>query len=74
MKEAGIFTTCVNHSTLDECPFAYKGMDDIVENISPTAEIVNVIRPIYNFKANSTTIKTREKTEKAPVPLLYTCH
>ena len=64
MKDAGIFTTCVNHSTLDECPFAYKGMEDIVENISPTAEIVNVIRPIYNFKANSTTIKTKEKSEK----------
>ncbi len=61
MKEAGIFTTCVNHSTLDECPFAYKGMDDIVSNIGPTAEIVNVIRPVYNFKANSTTIKKTEK-------------
>ncbi len=61
MKDAGIFTTCVNHSTLDESPFAYKGMDDIVSNIEPTAEIVKVIRPVYNFKANSTTIKKTEK-------------
>ncbi len=61
MKDAGIFTTCVNHSTLDESPFAYKGMDDIVSNIEPTADIVKVIKPVYNFKANSTTIKKTEK-------------
>ncbi len=61
MKNAGIFTTCVNHSTLDESPFAYKGMADIVDNIEPTADIVKVIRPVYNFKANSTTVKKTEK-------------
>lgn len=48
---SGIFTTSVGRSTLDECPMAYKGMDDIVDNISPTADIVSVIKPIYNFKA-----------------------
>ncbi len=48
---AGIFTTSVNAQTLDECPMAYKGMEDIVENIGDTAEIVKVIRPVYNFKA-----------------------
>lgn len=47
----GIYTTSVNRDTLDECPMAYKDMTDIVENIGPTAEIVKVIRPIYNFKA-----------------------
>lgn len=47
----GIFTTSVGHSTLDECPMAYKSMKDIVDNIGPTAEIVNIIKPIYNFKA-----------------------
>ena len=64
MKEAGIYTTCVNRSTLDESPFAYKGMEDIVENISPTADIVSIVRPVYNFKANSTTIKEKNKAEK----------
>ena len=48
----GIYTTSVNKDTLDECPMAYKDMTDIVENIGPTAEIVNVIRPVYNFKAS----------------------
>ena len=48
---AGIYTTCVNTSTLDESPMAYKNMDEIIENIEPTAEIVAHIKPIYNFKA-----------------------
>ncbi len=47
----GIYTTCVCGNTLDESPMAYKTMDDIVSNISPTAEIVKIIKPLYNFKA-----------------------
>jgi len=46
-----IYTTSVNKDTLDECPMAYKTMDDIVNNIGPTADIVKVIKPLYNFKA-----------------------
>ncbi len=48
---AGIYSTCVLPDTLDESPMAYKSMDEIVENIEPTAEIVAHIKPIYNFKA-----------------------
>lgn len=47
----GVYTTSVGKETLDECPMAYKGMEDIVNNIGDTAEIVSVIKPIYNFKA-----------------------
>lgn len=47
----GIFTTSINEATLDECPMAYKNMDDIVNNIAPTAEILKCIKPVYNFKA-----------------------
>ena len=47
----GIYTTSVNKDTLDECPMAYKSMDDIVANIGDTAEIIKVIKPVYNFKA-----------------------
>lgn len=47
----GIYTTCVNSSTLDESPMAYKNMDEIIKNIQPTAQIVAHIKPIYNFKA-----------------------
>ncbi len=48
---AGIYTTSVGKSTLDECPMAYKSMEDIAGNIGETVEILRTIRPIYNFKA-----------------------
>lgn len=47
----GIYTTSVNSETLDECPMAYKSMEDIADNINETATIMKVIKPIYNFKA-----------------------
>lgn len=47
----GIFSTTVCQSTLDESPMAYKSMGEIVKHISPTAEIMKIIKPIYNFKA-----------------------
>ena len=46
-----VYTTSVGKATLDECPMAYKGMQDILDNIGPTADVVKIIRPIYNFKA-----------------------
>lgn len=48
----GIFTTSVNTSTIDESPMAYKTMDEIIGNIKDTVEIVDIIKPIYNFKAS----------------------
>ena len=47
----GIYSTSIHLSTIDECPMAYKSMEDIVDNITPTAEIVSIIKPVYNFKA-----------------------
>lgn len=47
----GVYTTSVNRQTLDECPMAYKSMEDIVNNIGETVEIEKIIRPVYNFKA-----------------------
>ena len=47
----GIYTTSVGKETLDECPMAYKSMDDIVGNIAETVTIERIIRPVYNFKA-----------------------
>lgn len=47
----GIYTTSVNSDTLDECPMAYKSMNDIVNNITDTVDILKVIKPVYNFKA-----------------------
>ena len=47
----GIWSTRVCKYTLDEAPMAYKDMGEIAANIEPTAEVVNVIKPIFNFKA-----------------------
>ena len=47
----GIYTTSVSRSTLDECPMAYKRIEDIVDNIDHTVEIQAIIKPIYNFTA-----------------------
>jgi len=47
----GIYTTSVNESTLDEAPMAYKPIEEIINNIHDTVEILKVIKPIYNFKA-----------------------
>lgn len=48
----GIYTTSVSKETLDECPMAYKPMDEILQNIGETVRVERVIRPIYNFKAS----------------------
>ena len=63
---SGIFTTSVNNETLDECPMAYKSIDDIVNNISPTVDINNVIKPIYNFKAGEDFSKPQQQSQKFP--------
>ena len=47
----GIYSTSVQESTIDESPFAYKSIDDIIPNILPTVDIVKIIKPIYNYKA-----------------------
>lgn len=47
----GIYSTSISKTTLDEAPFAYKPMDDILESLEETAEIYSIIKPIYNFKA-----------------------
>lgn len=48
----GIFTTSVSQDTLDECPMAYKPMEETLQNIGETVRVERIIRPIYNFKAS----------------------
>lgn len=47
-----VWTTSVNQSTLDESPMAYKSLEDITDNIAESLEIQQIIKPVYNFKAN----------------------
>ena len=48
----GIYTTSVNEATLDEAPFAYKSLEDIIDVIQESVEILDIMKPIYNFKAS----------------------
>jgi len=49
----GIYSSCIGKETLDEAPFAYRSMDEILEVIGDTVKVEKAIRPIYNFKAGS---------------------
>ena len=48
----GIYTTSVNEATLDEAPMAYKSLADIIDVIAESVDVIEVLKPIYNFKAN----------------------
>lgn len=48
----GIYTTSVNESTLDEAPIAYKSLPDIIDVIAESVDVIDIMKPIYNFKAS----------------------
>ena len=52
MEMEGIFTTSVGESTLDESPMAYRRIDEILDAIEPTADVMDILTPVYNFKAS----------------------
>jgi tRNA-splicing ligase RtcB len=48
----GVYTTSVNEATIDEAPMAYKSLEDIIDVIRDAVDVIDVMKPIYNFKAN----------------------
>ena len=50
---SGIYTTTVGTGTIDESPMAYKPMEEIIRCVEPTVDVVEVIKPVYNFKAEN---------------------
>ena len=48
----GIYTTSVNENTLDEAPMAYKSLEDIIDVIRESVDVIDVMKPIYNFKTS----------------------
>lgn len=48
---ADVYTTAVNENTLDEAPMAYKSLADIIDVIEDSVDVIEVLKPIYNFKA-----------------------
>lgn len=49
---SGVYTTSVNEATLDEAPMAYKSLEDIIGVVSEAVDVIDVMKPIYNFKAS----------------------
>lgn len=48
----GVYTTSINEHTLDEAPMAYKRLEDIIDVISASVDVIDVMKPVYNFKAS----------------------
>ena len=58
---AGIYTSSVNEETLDESPMAYKPLEAIVDVIRDTVEILEIMKPVYNFKASENAVPWKKK-------------
>ena len=58
---SGIYTTSVNKETIDEAPMAYKSIDDIIDAIRESVDIVDIMKPVYNFKASGDDLPWKKK-------------
>ena len=61
---AGVYSTSVNEKTIDEAPMAYKSLEDIMDGIEESVEIVDIMKPVYNFKAAEDEAKWKKKREE----------
>ena len=57
----GIYTTSVNEHTLDEAPMAYKSLEDIIDVIKDAVDIIDIMKPVYNFKASDDELPWKKK-------------
>lgn len=62
MKE--IYTTSVDETTIDEAPMAYKSLEDIIDVIRDSVDIIDIMKPVYNFKASESNLPWKKKKEK----------
>lgn len=60
----GIYTTSVNENTIDEAPMAYKSLEDIIDVIKESVDVIEVIKPVYNFKASGDDEPWMKKKQK----------
>ena len=61
---AGIYTTSVNEDTIDEAPMAYKSLSDIIDVIRDSVDVLDVMKPVYNFKASGDDAPWKKKKVK----------
>lgn len=60
-KVQGIYSTSVNAGTLDEAPMAYKSLDDIIDVIRDSVDIIDIMKPVYNFKASDSDVPWKKR-------------
>lgn len=60
----GIYTTSVDETTIDEAPMAYKSLEDIIDVIRDAVDIIDIMKPVYNFKASEGDVPWKKKKEK----------
>ena len=60
----GIYTTSVSEQTIDEAPMAYKSLDDIIDVIRDSVDILDIMRPVFNFKASDDELPWKKKAEQ----------
>lgn len=60
----GIYTTSVDETTIDEAPMAYKSLEDIIDVIRDSVDIIDIMKPVYNFKASESNLPWKKKKEK----------
>lgn len=63
----GIYTTSVNEKTLDEAPMAYKALEDIIDVIRELVDIIDIMKPVYNFKASDDEAPWKKDKKNTPV-------
>lgn len=59
----GIYTTSINEKTIDEAPMAYKSLDDIIDVIRESVDVIDIMKPVYNFKASEDDVPWKKKKE-----------
>lgn len=57
----GIYTTSVNERTIDEAPMAYKSLDDMIDVIDASVEVIDIMKPVYNFKDSGDDLPWKKK-------------
>ena len=57
----GIYSTSVNADTLDEAPMAYKSLEDILDVIRDSVDIIDIMKPVYNFKASDSDVPWKKR-------------
>ena len=57
----GIYSTSVNADTLDEAPMAYKSLADIIDVIRDSVEIIDIMKPVYNFKSSDSEVPWKKR-------------